>query len=182
MKFCSKCGNELFDEAVVCPKCGCPIETNAEKKNIQHSKINTGMILNNIAFIFNLLISGYFIHGIYFYTEQVTETESADINITIEAGSGSGNGGTPNLLFFWIWIAFILITFALGIVIKKRSEKVSIKAIAYLYLLCAIVSIVLMNVALPNLMMLLMCFIGVLFYIPTILQVIASVKFLQGSK
>ena len=24
MKYCEKCGNELFDEAVMCPKCGCP--------------------------------------------------------------------------------------------------------------------------------------------------------------
>ena len=23
MKFCTKCGKELFDEAVVCPNCGC---------------------------------------------------------------------------------------------------------------------------------------------------------------
>lgn len=23
MKYCSKCGNELFDDAVICPKCGC---------------------------------------------------------------------------------------------------------------------------------------------------------------
>lgn len=23
MKFCTKCGNELMDEAVICPKCGC---------------------------------------------------------------------------------------------------------------------------------------------------------------
>lgn len=26
MKFCSKCGNQLLDEAVVCPKCGCATE------------------------------------------------------------------------------------------------------------------------------------------------------------
>lgn len=26
MKFCSKCGNELMDEAVICPKCGCAVE------------------------------------------------------------------------------------------------------------------------------------------------------------
>lgn len=25
MKYCSKCGNELLDEAVICPKCGCPV-------------------------------------------------------------------------------------------------------------------------------------------------------------
>ncbi len=27
MKFCSKCGKELHDEAVICVGCGCPIET-----------------------------------------------------------------------------------------------------------------------------------------------------------
>ena len=25
MKYCSKCGKELFDEAVVCPNCGCAV-------------------------------------------------------------------------------------------------------------------------------------------------------------
>lgn len=26
MKYCAKCGNELLDEALVCPKCGCAVE------------------------------------------------------------------------------------------------------------------------------------------------------------
>ena len=26
MRFCTKCGNELMDEAVICPKCGCAVE------------------------------------------------------------------------------------------------------------------------------------------------------------
>ncbi len=26
MKYCAKCGNELLDDAVVCPKCGCAVE------------------------------------------------------------------------------------------------------------------------------------------------------------
>ena len=25
MKYCSKCGKELLDEAVICPGCGCPV-------------------------------------------------------------------------------------------------------------------------------------------------------------
>lgn len=29
MKNCNKCGNELFDEAVICPACGCPQENSA---------------------------------------------------------------------------------------------------------------------------------------------------------
>ena len=27
MKYCSHCGNELLDEAVVCPRCGCRVES-----------------------------------------------------------------------------------------------------------------------------------------------------------
>ena len=30
MKFCSKCGKEIHDEAVVCTGCGCSIESNQE--------------------------------------------------------------------------------------------------------------------------------------------------------
>lgn len=25
MKYCEKCGNELLDEAIMCPKCGCAV-------------------------------------------------------------------------------------------------------------------------------------------------------------
>lgn len=28
MKFCSKCGKEILDEAVVCPNCGCAVAPN----------------------------------------------------------------------------------------------------------------------------------------------------------
>ena len=40
MKFCEKCGNQLLDEAVMCPKCGCAVaskqptaEQNKKAKN-----------------------------------------------------------------------------------------------------------------------------------------------------
>lgn len=32
MKFCSKCGKELMDDAVVCVGCGCPVNTNAQQQ------------------------------------------------------------------------------------------------------------------------------------------------------
>ena len=49
MKFCSKCGNELMDEAVICPKCGCmvngeltpkkkPVATNAQSTSNEEIK------------------------------------------------------------------------------------------------------------------------------------------------
>ena len=40
MKYCSKCGNELFDEAVVCPKCGCATEQTAKNTPKKQSNPN----------------------------------------------------------------------------------------------------------------------------------------------
>ena len=61
MKYCSKCGNELFDEAVICPKCGCATgdinQKNIKAKNTNQSQINksqalgAALILGGIAVI-----------------------------------------------------------------------------------------------------------------------------------
>ena len=51
MKYCSKCGNELLDEAVICPKCGCPVESGTNQNNgSKLNKIKTALVLNIIAF------------------------------------------------------------------------------------------------------------------------------------
>lgn len=68
MKYCSKCGNELLDEAVICPKCGCPVEGSTNKadsttkilKANKHSKITSAIILNIVAFVLSLVACGVF--------------------------------------------------------------------------------------------------------------------------
>ena len=51
MKYCDKCGSELFDDAVICPKCGCA--TGVIKKS------SSGMsTLINILMIINCVIAG----------------------------------------------------------------------------------------------------------------------------
>lgn len=37
MKYCSKCGNQLLDEAVICPKCGCMV---GQVNTIKQNKVN----------------------------------------------------------------------------------------------------------------------------------------------
>lgn len=32
MKYCAKCGQEVMEEAVVCPHCGCEVETPKKTK------------------------------------------------------------------------------------------------------------------------------------------------------
>ena len=50
MKYCSQCGKELVDEAVVCPNCGCAVQAPI---NQQEDKPSTG--LNILAFLFPLI-------------------------------------------------------------------------------------------------------------------------------
>ena len=38
MKFCSKCGKELMDEAVICPGCGCAVGSGPRPMAEQHSE------------------------------------------------------------------------------------------------------------------------------------------------
>lgn len=55
MKYCEKCGNQLLDEAVICPKCGCPAgKSQAESAQDERSKstaVGTICILAGIAII-----------------------------------------------------------------------------------------------------------------------------------
>lgn len=39
MKYCEKCGNQLLDEAVMCPKCGCAVgKSSSEKQEDEYAK------------------------------------------------------------------------------------------------------------------------------------------------
>ncbi len=59
MKYCSKCGNELLDEAVICPQCGCAIEVQKEKNTRNsNSKIQTAFVLNVIALVIAIISIG----------------------------------------------------------------------------------------------------------------------------
>ena len=56
--FCKKCGNEVMDEAVVCTKCGCAIDSNSVSGKNENSDI-----LSTLAKVF--MIIGTVIMGIY---------------------------------------------------------------------------------------------------------------------
>ena len=43
MKFCSKCGKEIMDEAIVCPNCGCAAVNSSVPQQIANDQVNTGL-------------------------------------------------------------------------------------------------------------------------------------------
>lgn len=88
MKYCSKCGNELLDEAVVCPKCGCAVGTmpnesdQAEKilKADKKSKITSAKVLNVIAFVVAILT--FFVLLVSGQSPREIDLSSVGVNIT----------------------------------------------------------------------------------------------------
>lgn len=59
MKYCSHCGNELFDEAVICPKCGCAIGS-MKFDNEQTSKNSGTKTAAKVLMIIGLVFMGFF--------------------------------------------------------------------------------------------------------------------------
>jgi uncharacterized membrane protein YvbJ len=49
MKYCSHCGKELLDDAVICPSCGCPVENNTP--NYQYQSYS-GLSIVGLVFAF----------------------------------------------------------------------------------------------------------------------------------
>ncbi len=62
MKFCTHCGNELAEEAVVCPKCGCAVDSSFNKpatsNNGSYSTLSiVGFVLSFFAPLIGLIVS-----------------------------------------------------------------------------------------------------------------------------
>ena len=57
MKYCSKCGAELLDEAVICPSCGC----STEEKKPRNKKLLVAalvfMIITCVAQVLNIMMN-----------------------------------------------------------------------------------------------------------------------------
>ena len=61
MKYCIKCGNELMDEAVICPKCGCLTDENKIINNNSQSNSNTLKTIAKVFMIISTVISGIYL-------------------------------------------------------------------------------------------------------------------------
>lgn len=53
MKYCTKCGAELYDEAVVCPTCGCPTDGYKARSTESDSKSTIIKIFMIIGCVFS---------------------------------------------------------------------------------------------------------------------------------
>lgn len=61
MKYCEKCGNELLDEAIMCPKCGCSVggkqPTKQQDEHARNQAKGAIMIIAAIAIILGAIFA-----------------------------------------------------------------------------------------------------------------------------
>lgn len=97
MKYCSKCGKEIVDEAVICPGCGCAqgnnVQNNIANSNVQgndvsQSKVNAWSILG-----FFIPVAGLILYLIW----KDTEPEKAKA-----AGKGALAGVITYVVFCFV--------------------------------------------------------------------------------
>ena len=43
MKYCSKCGKEILDEAIVCPHCGCAVVNPVTSTQLVNDEVSIGL-------------------------------------------------------------------------------------------------------------------------------------------
>ena len=48
MKFCSKCGKEIMDEAIVCPNCGCSVASPVAAQPFGNDQISGGLCVLSV--------------------------------------------------------------------------------------------------------------------------------------
>lgn len=108
MKYCSKCGQEIHDDAVVCVHCGCSTETTPQVKPVGQLKTNRGLL----KFILLSIIT----FGIYGLV--VMSSVSTDINTIASRYDGKKT-------MHYCLVVFIFAGLTLGIVPLVWYHKIS---------------------------------------------------------
>lgn len=146
--FCEKCGKELFDEAVICPNCGCPTSNYLKNQNQQqYGNINlttakawcmtstiVGIIISTVGAIGFLLSAVYMfavisiLGWIFGMICGIVGINKANRILALnhddrEARSCKNWGRASTLLPLLPVLAFIIIEILMGLNIKNRINE-----------------------------------------------------------
>ena len=166
--FCKNCGNEIEENVRFCSHCGYnfQIETTTNKiiNTDKENKLNAALVLNIVSLVIALTV----IFGIPFFTDLVYPMAGDNSDMAMLCSSA---------------MIMAIITSVVGVFVKYAlSKRMSNIKCAYIYLIIALITTILTLVGSFFLFPLMVCLIGLIYYVPSTLQIIAAVKFFQATK
>jgi len=136
MKFCSKCGQELVDEAAVCTNCGCFVSQSSQEKidasntsdqtPSTEKKFTTLYVFNfvfaitaalSVFFLILSLADAFIIAPIRYYSDGSYTLKM------LEGWDYKPNGNVYSLFFAAISWVFSIVSFILALVKRAKVEK-----------------------------------------------------------
>lgn len=168
--FCQKCGTENNDSSIYCSNCGTPLkETKGKKTNKNSGTMFSGFLLN----LFSVAIPAILILFDFFTNSSSNQDDGGDITIELNAEYSS------SLILLAIVIGLVI--FAIGIVIYFNKNVRLRKTLSLVYLIVAIADLCLLVVNTLT-YILATCGLGVILYVPGILQIIAGTKYMSATR
>lgn len=165
MKYCQKCGKELYDEAVVCPGCGCPVETRIVSKNHNAIEVVNSVLTLNIVAIIISFLSGFMYSGI-----QVRSWPSAVDRFLSDP-------------LVYRLFGLVCISFAVSVLLKIVSQKNALrKMMTWLYYLTVLATVTYFVLYSLVYFFLSIGGVGLFMGVAPILQIIAAKKLLKANK
>jgi len=81
MKYCSHCGAEIMDEAVVCPHCGCAVDTKKKSNHGLQTAAKILMIISCCSCALSALYSAFFGNAIFSIMLQYGGVEAESVEV-----------------------------------------------------------------------------------------------------
>ena len=171
--FCQKCGTENNDSSIYCSNCGTPLkETKGKKTNKNSGTMFSGFLLN----LFSVAIPALLILFDFFTNSSSNQDDGGGETIaTVEINADY----STSLLSLAIVIGLLI--FAIGSVIYFNKHAKFRKTLSLLYLIVAIADLCFL-VANTLTYILATCGLGVILYVPGILQIIAGTKYMSATR
>ena len=117
MKYCEKCGAELFDDAVICTKCGRMIQAMRAEKRVE-TELSVDKRPSTLLTVFNFVFSLLAVITLFWMIEAIGY---APVVVDVSRSSYTGNISAhawfyPKWEFTVLAFIFALASFAFGIV------------------------------------------------------------------
>ena len=174
--FCKNCGKEIDNNSKFCSNCGYNFESENPAEKVIASKKRDKL---NAAFALNIIALGVVLA---FIVANNVVSDASDSDEFIIYFDELFTGRLIDVAPAWT-IILTIVTSIVGFIAKViLSNNKAQKGIVYLYLIFTLLTTMFTVIGSVSVFPFMLCLIGLIYFVPAILLIIASVKFFQATK